>query len=299
MSSVIAIGVVRYQVFQADAPRMLEAVFQGVDEGILLLDQEGRIRLHSPALSKLFQLQEDILGLPFSEVFAYEKVPTNIPGVKIVQCLLNGTRVPVLERRNPITVDKMFLGEAVLWTDAGETVKATVELQQTAHQFQKLAITDPLTQVYNRRYLEKRLEEALANFIRYGIPASLILVDLDDFKQINDTSGHSVGDLVLKEFAQMLQRHTRRGDLVFRYGGDEFCILLPNTPLNGAHRLAQRIISALNEGDTFLPKKIQASMGVAEVSSQGRSFKDWLERADAALYKAKRSGKGCVMDISS
>ena len=152
---------------------------------------------------------------------------------------------------------------------------------------------DPLTGVYNRRHMEDRLHEALAHHARYRIPATLLLLDLDRFKDVNDRNGHRVGDSVLVDFARFLQETVRRGDLVFRYGGDEFCILLPNTHEAGGLRLAQRILEGLKDrtfGEMALP--LQVSIGVAELVPTDHTPQHWLERADRALYLAKQKGRG-------
>ncbi len=295
MSLVIAVGVVRYQVFRADSPGVLEAVFQSVEEGIILIDQRGFIRLYSPALLEIFALNEEVLGLPFHDVFTYEEAPLKVPGIRLVRCLLNDHRAAVLERRNPVRIDRKFLGEVILWVGAEETLRVAHELRDAMEQLQELAFVDPLTRVYNRRYLEERLQEAQSHYARYRVPSTLILLDLDNFKEVNDTLGHTAGDALLQEFAQFLQHLTRRGDLVFRYGGDEFCILLPNTPLNGALRLASRIMESLQQRTFQNNAHLQVSMGIAEVSLDDPSPQAWLERADRALYRAKRKGRGCVM----
>ncbi len=293
MSLVIAVGVVRYQVFRPDSPGVLEAVFASVEEGILLLDRRGIVRLYSPALLAMFRLDEEVLGLPFHEVFLYEHLPLDIPDMRVVRCLLNGERRVVLERRSTVKIDHRFLGEVVLWVNAEAAMDAARELQKGLEQFREAAMLDPLTGVYNRRHMEDRLHEALAHHARYRIPATLLLLDLDRFKDVNDRNGHRVGDSVLVDFARFLQETVRRGDLVFRYGGDEFCILLPNTHEAGGLRLAQRILEGL-KGRTFgeMALPLQVSIGVAELVPTDHTPQHWLERADRALYLAKQKGRG-------
>lgn len=147
------------------------------------------------------------------------------------------------------------------------------------------ALTDPLTGLLNRRALEMALEREAARVERGEKPFCLVLMDLDDFKQLNDTQGHQEGDRVLKEVAQYLVAHVRQGDLVGRWGGEEFAVILPRTEGKEAVQVADR----LREGLKTLG--ITASFGVAVYGGDPR---DLFQRADRALYQAKGSGKNQV-----
>lgn len=147
------------------------------------------------------------------------------------------------------------------------------------------ALTDPLTGLPNRRALEMAMEREAARVERGERPFSLVLVDLDDFKRVNDTHGHQVGDRILKEVAQYLVAHVRQGDLVGRWGGEEFAVILPRTEGKEAVQVADR----LREGLKTLG--ITASFGVAVYGGDPR---DLFQRADRALYQAKGSGKNQV-----
>lgn len=147
------------------------------------------------------------------------------------------------------------------------------------------ALTDPLTGLLNRRALEMALEREAARVERGEKPFCLVLMDLDDFKQLNDTQGHQEGDRVLKEVAQYLIAHVRQGDLVGRWGGEEFAVILPRTEGKEAVQVADR----LREGLKTLG--ITASFGVAVYGGDPR---DLFQRADRALYQAKGSGKNQV-----
>ena len=157
---------------------------------------------------------------------------------------------------------------------------------------------DPMTGLLNRRELESRMEELRDMHARYGVASSLILVDLDDFKRVNDTYGHPAGDAVLISVAKALQSSVRRSDLAFRYGGDEFLILLPNTPEPEAFLLAQRLTDAVRQAAARESGDIgvSCSQGLGAIDSK-RSATDLLARVDRAMYKSKRDGKGKISRV--
>jgi len=160
------------------------------------------------------------------------------------------------------------------------------------------AIRDPLTNLYNRRYLEESLQRELYRAHRYAQPVSLIMVDIDHFKKINDTYGHEAGDYVLKNVAQILQKHYRKSDMACRFGGEEFILVLPQMTRDVALQRAEKIreaVEALNltyHGKKI--KKVTTSLGVSSFPQHGYSSHDLISAADKALYKAKKSGRNCV-----
>ncbi len=164
----------------------------------------------------------------------------------------------------------------------------------------ELAITDGLTGLYNYRYFHERLSEALARSKRFPENVSLILVDVDKFKQLNDTYGHQVGDMVLKSLAQAISEELRRIDILARYGGDEFAIILPHTSENGAKRVAEKIRQR-TEGMLLRFKgqeiRVTLTMGISTYAeNSSTSTEDSLiEKADRALYEAKRLGRNRVI----
>lgn len=163
----------------------------------------------------------------------------------------------------------------------------------------RLAITDPLTGVFNRRTFIELAERELARSRRDATSLSLMILDLDHFKQVNDTYGHLVGDEVLVAFTGLIKDRARRGDLVVRYGGEEFCVLLPATSLPAAVALAERIRAATAATAlTARPLKITVSVGVtAYGGAPGVTLGTLLERADEALYRAKHEGRNRVVAL--
>jgi diguanylate cyclase (GGDEF)-like protein len=179
----------------------------------------------------------------------------------------------------------------------GATATAALRNAQLHASVQKLAITDPLTGIYNRRGFEefgRRLFESARRFKR---PLSLILLDIDHFKAINDSYGHSIGDQVLQSLAERLNHNIREVDLMSRYGGDEFMVLLPETDIFTAIKVAERLRSSVEASP--LPTEhghitIQISVGVAKLSTQTNDLNRLLELADMALYNAKQNGRNRV-----
>ncbi len=155
---------------------------------------------------------------------------------------------------------------------------------------------DTLTGLSNRRVFEERIVELMANSKRYKLSLSIALLDLDHFKDINDTLGHDTGDKTLRKVAEIFKKGSRDTDLVARLGGDEFVIVMPNTRLDDAKILAQRIINDIEDLTIKTPngKRLGISIGLSQWD--GRSSKeDWLKFTDELLYEAKRSGRNCYV----
>jgi len=170
------------------------------------------------------------------------------------------------------------------------------EWQERANQFQLMSITDPLTGLHNRRYLEARLAEELSRSKRYEYPLSFMMIDIDDFKFYNDRNGHQAGDRALEITAQCLRAALRKVDVASRYGGEEFSILLPQTTLEEAGVIADRIrrkIMATNfpHGGSQPLRAVTVSIGLSSLSTSLDSAEAIVRAADRALYHAKRHGK--------
>jgi diguanylate cyclase (GGDEF)-like protein len=175
-----------------------------------------------------------------------------------------------------------------------------------AEKFAQSAAIDPGSGAFNRRHLQTRIDEELQRSRRHGAPVSLLMLDLDNFKSINDSFGHLAGDAVIKDVAQILRRSVRIFDVPARFGGEEFAILMPGASVDSATKIAARIrerIEAYRSGDPRLSAlRVTASLGLA-VSFPDISSQDLVARADDALYLAKRQGKNrlCVLgpDVSA
>lgn len=168
------------------------------------------------------------------------------------------------------------------------------ELHELKEELQRQAATDSLTGIANRRSFYDRAESEFARSRRHGTPLSLVAIDIDHFKQINDLCGHLTGDRVLRNFANWCQDMLRTEDLCARTGGEEFCILLPDTDIDAAHALAERIrnVTSGRVADAGHPTlRISASFGVTTQIAEDQRFEDLFSRADRALYLAKQQGR--------
>ena len=162
----------------------------------------------------------------------------------------------------------------------------------------RLAVHDPLTNALNRRQLDLYLSEAIEETKRDFGPASLVLLDIDHFKDVNDTLGHEAGDDVLKDVVKILHKKQRRLDHIFRIGGEEFLILLRNTELQHAITTAENLRKYIEENELITGKTLTVSLGVAEYK-KGESSNEWLARADSNLYEAKNLGRNRVHPVKN
>jgi len=164
-------------------------------------------------------------------------------------------------------------------------------------ELQRSATTDSLTGVYNTRFFHEILGRETARADRYSTPLSLLMIDIDTFKVINDTFGHVVGNKVLTHIAKTLEHAVRNTDFVFRCGGDEFGVVLPGTDLEGAMHVAEKILQRVEAGEILTTLgysgRVTVSIGLSEYH-RGSHFETLVAEADQALYMSKRSSKNCA-----
>lgn len=161
-----------------------------------------------------------------------------------------------------------------------------------------LALTDPLTGAYNRRYLTPQAQRNLADFERYARLSSLLLLDIDHFKSINDYHGHAAGDRVLQGVVSLISDRIRGVDMLFRLGGEEFVILLSDVASHSAAKIAEELRITIKTLKLLPDREVTVSIGVCDVS-QARSASDWLEQVDSAMYRAKQSGRDRIEVVQS
>lgn len=192
----------------------------------------------------------------------------------------------------------LYLGSYALIV-AGSLAFLLMHKERSDEETTRLATTDPLTGVFNRRTFIELAEQELARARRTDTALSLMMLDLDHFKRVNDTYGHLIGDEVLVSFTRLVRECVRRSDLVVRYGGEEFCVLLPATPLVAATALAERIRSATAATTlTSLPFRVTVSIGLTTYAGGAHTvLGDMLGRADEALYRAKDEGRNRVIAL--
>lgn len=191
-----------------------------------------------------------------------------------------------------------------LFHQYGNLMAVALENLRNFHRVHQTAIKDALTGVYNHRHLHEVLEEETTRLDRYGGSLAVVLMDLDGFKQLNDNYGHLAGDHLLRQTAQLIQGELRTSDNIFRYGGDEFVLLLPNTNQARAHEVIKRLRAVLRDHDLVLPESeaqpetfhpipedMTASFGLAVAPQHATAPRELLEQADRALYQAKERGR--------
>jgi diguanylate cyclase (GGDEF)-like protein len=210
--------------------------------------------------------------------------------------------LPLVAKGQSIGLVELFSKSAISWnaellelvrTMANEAAMA-LENARLYEETRKLADRDPLTGFFNHRYLHERLGEEVVRTQRARHPLSVLMLDLDDFKLVNDTFGHLFGDRVLTWTAELIRSTLRTSDIPARYGGDEFAIILPETGAEEARSAAERILDAFRQhafvGEQRGPVPIGASIGVATYPMDGRTATDLIAAADRALYRVKRDG---------
>ena len=164
---------------------------------------------------------------------------------------------------------------------------------QTRH----MSVTDALTGLYNRRHFEDNLEREFLRASRYNNNLSFAIIDVDFFKKVNDTYGHSAGDYVLKEVAYLILQNLRKTDMVFRYGGEEFAVIITETPLKQALVPLERLRKSIEEYPfSYNGQNLQVtvSIGASEVNAQIETVHQLFEKADKALYRAKENGRNQI-----
>ena len=216
-------------------------------------------------------------------------------GLLLVRSLLAGT-FSVAWARAELASD----ATAYLYLTVSTTLVFAVfgyVLGQQADRLFELSSTDALTGLRNRRVLQERLEEEFGRAERYGAALSLLLIDLDDLKALNDRQGHRAGDLALRSAAAAIRNGSRAADLAARWGGDEFILLAPSTGRPEARQLAERIRGLVTEGGEQAAQPVTVSVGVAtlDLGRGVHSPEALVSLADAALYEAKRLGRNRVV----
>ena len=228
------------------------------------------------------------LGIP---VFEDYRVVLDMPGVDLI---LNLTGDKGLEKDLRRLLEERGMEREVLGGLGGRLLWAVLGRKDY------LACTDPLTGLFNVAYFYKALEEELERGMRYGSPFALLFMDADNFKDINDRLGHVYGDRVLKALGEAIASSLRSADIAARYGGDEFTVILPETQVEGAVRVAERIRAKVEAlGKTLGVEPLSLSVGLAVFPLDGITSEDLVRRADWAMYQAKKMGGNRVFRLGT
>lgn len=260
--------------------------------------QEAVHRVHSQPVD-LVVIPADLPDLPVLELIS-ELRQLDARQYAPILVLANGDRRIKLEAlragADDVLEDPLDLEELAARAERCLQSRRRIDqLVEEANTLHALSITDGLTQLFNHRFFQDRLKDEFRRSQRYGDPLAVILLDLDHFKQVNDQHGHVVGDQVLREVAGVLHHCVRETDFLCRYGGEEFCALLPKTHFAGALTVAERIWREMKGHPFSGGLQVTASVGVSSYPARGvGSAEQLLRTADDALYRAKREGRNRI-----
>lgn len=282
--------------------RLAAGVFEHSQDGLIVLDSEQYITMVNPAVTRMLGYHADLLvGKTPMQVFEWQQFTSLMPTIQnslkhfgqwqgeVWENNSSGELVPMFVKVNRIgssKEDDSF--DMVLTLSDLSNVKEMERLEHLAHH-------DELTGLANRTQLYKYLDGVTANSRYSGSGFSIMYLDLDGFKEVNDTYGHDAGDEILKEVSNKLLSQVRAGDLVARLSGDEFVLVVKQTDQNKLSKLAQRILALIEEPVIYKQRQLNvgASIGITVSSDVENDFDALLKVADEAMYQAKREGKGC------
>jgi diguanylate cyclase (GGDEF)-like protein/PAS domain S-box-containing protein/putative nucleotidyltransferase with HDIG domain len=287
-------------------------LLQLLPETVFELDERGRVTFaNQNGLANFGYADEDVArGLECPSLLAPQDRERaiadlgrslggeKIAGVEYLALRKNGTTFPITVYSSPIVQDGRAVGIRGIAIDVTDRKKVEELLRQANSRLEELATTDELTGLWNRRRFAQMLKTETDRARRRDAPLALVMFDIDQFKSVNDTYGHSFGDLVLREVAKTLQGGARSTDIVARYAGDEFMFLMPDTTVEAAVSAAERIrhrLDARRLSDGRRAVRVTISAGIGALEPGGPEAADGLVRqVDGALYAAKHDGRDCV-----
>ena len=278
-------------------PIARHVLIESMSDGVLVIDAQNRLVDINPAAQRVLDLsQNSRIGEPVETVFStWSDIVRTFHDIRETQSIVPVGHPPHsyfdLKISPLYDEQERFLGRLVIWRDITLLKKAQMDLQEQA-------VRDALTGLYNRRYLDETLEREVARATRESQPMSFVMLDIDHFKRVNDDFGHNEGDAVLQKLAGLLLRYTRVDDIVCRYGGEEFLIVLPNVTSAIAFQVAERWRTSFVEQNTSfdgIKGKATLSCGISEFPTHGNSREELISTADKALYHAKEMGRNRVI----
>jgi diguanylate cyclase (GGDEF)-like protein len=302
-----------------DVVRVKTVYSQIIEEKDRLADEKRKLQDEADRIFAMYELTREVTAT-FDEQEAFQSFKDHLARRLVLEdCRLVEHFPKDIEdfpsfkgyRFFPLRTKKMVLGE-IAYKGLSDQDEETFTI--LAHQFalalrrirlyndvENMAITDGLTRMHTRRYLNERFEEEFGRAKLKKAPLSLLMIDVDHFKKVNDQYGHLTGDMVLREVARIIAVQIREIDIAGRYGGEEFCVILPDTDKPGALIVAERIRLAIHEHkikayDATLA--ISVSVGAAAFPEDASQTEELLDKSDWALYRAKKSGRNRVAGFS-
>ena len=297
-------------------PVARDYVIESMGDAMLVLDSQKNVVDINPAARQLLGTSSSrIIGKPVEEILdpwseLVEEYRDRTSAQSELRLLSEGQEVYFDLRIFPLKNSRgRSSGSIITLRDITSRKQAENKLQKTLstvralqQQLYEQAIRDPLTGLYNRRFFNEIIPREFARAMREFYPVSFVMLDIDHFKLVNDTCGHKIGDLVLKELADILTDQTRESDYVFRYGGEEFLVVLPAVDSGFAAQSAERWRVTLEESRVVVDGheiSVTMSVGVASFNQDGVNFEEVLGAADKAMYLAKARGRNCTVLFSN
>jgi diguanylate cyclase (GGDEF)-like protein len=227
----------------------------------------------------------------------YSPLSDSTSALMLVPMTSHGHNIGVLMAEGE-AIDQFTEREGQLFSIVARSASMALENAELHKRTEELTIIDELTETFNYRYFVQKLQEEKRRALRYTVPLSLIMVDLDWFKKLNDSYGHEVGNIVLKDISGIIKKCIRDVDLFARYGGEEFAVILPQTGVGEAHRIGERIRDqiekAVIDAGSAGKLRVTVSVGISSFPENGKSQEELVSAADQALYRAKGEGKNLV-----
>jgi diguanylate cyclase (GGDEF)-like protein len=295
----------------ADELETLRAALDNIQQGVILLDPMLNAEFMNRAVRELWRVPDEQANRkpPYIELVSDSKKTGtfDVPAEQLEKFIAN--RVAVVRAGDPTPMDiphgdgRTIRSQCAVLPGGGRMLTYTdvTDLIHRAAQYEELATIDGLTGLYNRRQFNSLANAEWSRFQRYHRPLSVLLMDIDHFKQINDRYGHDVGDRAIAHVAMLCRQNKRSTDIVARLGGDEFIVLLPETTLGQARTVAERLRQKISQDamrgheESHDRVALQVSVGVAEATLSMSSFDALTKLADQALYRAKTAGRNCIV----
>jgi diguanylate cyclase (GGDEF)-like protein/PAS domain S-box-containing protein len=283
---------------------ILSTIMESARDAIIMIDNKGNVTFWNPAAERLFGYsREEVMGKELHRLMIQDERLYEVYKEAFKRFQLSGKRNAVgktielkAKHKDGYEIDVELSLSAVKIKDTWHAlgiVRDISERKKYEELLYRQSITDPLTNIYNRRFFMQMLEQEMERTRRYGKPFSIIMLDLDHFKSVNDRFGHAAGDMVLKSVADMIKGRIRKTDYFARWGGEEFIILLPETSVEYAAGLAEELRERLSSMTLPEVGRVTASFGVASYRTLD-TIDTILMRADSMLYEAKDAGRNCV-----
>jgi diguanylate cyclase (GGDEF)-like protein/PAS domain S-box-containing protein len=314
------IGVFHFRLFDL-VPIARDTVIEMMSDGVLVLDGKNRIIDINPAAKQLIGAKEQHIGQSVAEVFGkwpeiarryhpHESVKMEIFIDSVTSCHVELLITPLLDERKRLTgrllmlrdITQRYQAESELRQANEHLQKQVLEIETLQAELREQAIRDGLTGLFNRRYFDEIFPKELLRAARDADSVVLIIMDIDYFKNINDTYGHQAGDRVIQAFANLLRYYSYSEAIVCRYGGEEFALALPSMSLEKAFQHAEQIRLSFQAARLeFAGKEIYSTVsgGVGVFPDHGKTRDELLQVVDQALYAAKLNGRNCIKYVQS